>query len=172
MNLKELQYFYDESATKNNNIPIVNFNLSSSSLTLPSVPDLQLNNSFLTPMMHSVDHILSNWENEHFFMRGASVLEMLVHNLHMYETQSVAGQIYKKIKKSPKMRKGIKKLCNCIEVNDPKVLLSLEKMARNFREEKSVISWRKYYSGKGRSSNNNGKCLNYVNTFSPRLALP
>ena len=86
LTLQELQYFFDESATEDNDIPMVNFDLSSPQLILPSVPDIKLNNSFLTPSMNSVDHILSNWENTAFFMSEASVLEMLVHNLHMYET--------------------------------------------------------------------------------------
>merc|ERR1712215_239700 len=100
-------------------------------------------------MGESVDLILSNWENENFFMKGASVLEMLVHNLHMYETMSVAGKIYKKIKKQSKMRKNVNQLCKCMRMKDQKVLLSLETMARNFREEKDVISWRRYYGPDG-----------------------
>merc|ERR1712002_25870 len=107
LTLQELQYFFDESATEDNDIPMVNFDLSSPNLTLPSVPDLRLNNSFLTPSMNSVDHILSNWENTAFFMSEASVLGMLVHNLHMYETLSVSGEIYAKIKR--KFKKETKK---------------------------------------------------------------
>ena len=93
LHLKELQYFFDASASEDNTIPVINSDLSSSDLVLLSVPDLKLNNTFLTPSMISVDHILSNWENKNFFMKDASVLEMLVHNLHMYETLSVAGKI-------------------------------------------------------------------------------
>merc|ERR1712215_224932 len=120
MTLQQLQYFFDASATADNNIPIVNFDLSSQ-LLLSSAPDLHLNNSFTTPTMHSVDHILSNWENENFFMKGASVLELLVHNLHMYETLSVSGNIYQKISKKPRMRKNIRKLCSCLRMDDFKV---------------------------------------------------
>ena len=53
--LQGLQYFFDASATEDNSIPIVNFNLSSPDLVLPSVPDLKLNNSFITPSMNSID---------------------------------------------------------------------------------------------------------------------
>merc|ERR1719244_548716 len=132
MTLQQLQYFFDASATADNNIPIVNFDLSSQ-LLLSSAPDLHLNNSFTTPMMHSVDHILSNWENENFFMKGASVLELLVHNLHMYETLSVSSKIYKQIKQKRKMRKGVKKLCNCLKKDDYKIKSRLEEMAQYFR---------------------------------------
>jgi hypothetical protein len=104
MTLQELQYFFDADATEDNKIPMINFNLSSPDLVLPSIPDLKLNNSFLTPSMNSVDHILSNWETEDFIMKNASVLELLVHNLHMYETLSLAGKIYKKIKRDQRKR--------------------------------------------------------------------
>ena len=101
LTLQELRYFFDKNASETNKIPIVNFNLSSTILVLPSAPDLKLNNTYVTPSMQSVDHILSNWENKDFFMKGASVLELLVHNLHMYETLKVSGKIYRKIKKNP-----------------------------------------------------------------------
>jgi len=141
LTLQELQYFFDESATEDNSIPMVNFDLSSPQLTLPSVPDLKLNNSFLTPSMNSVDHILSNWENADFFMSKASVLEMLVHNLHMYETLSVSGKIYAKIKKKPK--NNMKRLCKCMEQGEAGVIENLQRAARFFRTSDGPESWRR-----------------------------
>merc|ERR1712215_18820 len=132
MTLQQLQYFFDASATADNNIPIVNFDLSSQHL-LSSAPDLHLNNSFFTPMMHSVDHVLSNWENQNFYMKGASVLELLVHNLHMYETLSISSKIYKQVKQKRKMKKGVKKLCNCLKKDDYKIESRLKEMAQYFR---------------------------------------
>ena len=117
--------------TKTIKIPIVNFDLSSPILILPSAPDLKLNNTYITPSMQSVDHILSNWENEDFFMKGASVLELLVHNLHMYETLKVSGKIYRKIKKNP--GENVQKRCNCIIQSENLILDQLEKTARRFR---------------------------------------
>ena len=140
LTLQELQYFFDDSATEDNNIPIINFNLSSPDLTLPSVPDLKLGNSFLTPSMNSVDHILSNWENEDFFMRNASVLEMLVHNLHMYETLSSSGNIYKEIKKS---NKSMNMLCNCMKRGENDVLAHLVRASNFFRTAEGDQGWRR-----------------------------
>jgi len=134
MTLQELKYFFDAAATANNNIPIVNFDLSSQ-LLLSSAPDLHLNNSFSTPMMHSVDHILSNWENENFFVKGASVLELLVHNMHMYETLSVSAKVYKQIKQKREMRRGVKKLCSCLKEDDHKIESRLKEMAQYFRSD-------------------------------------
>lgn len=168
LTLQELQYFFDPSATKDNKIPMINFNLSSPDLLLPSVPDLKLNNSFLTPSMNSVDHILRNWENENFFMRDASVLEMLVHNLHMYETLSVSGKIYKTIKRKPK--KNMRRLCKCMKKGEDEVLANLERAANFFRTGKGESSWRRNdYAWIiiiifKRSS----KCKSMINAMNPR----
>jgi len=174
MTLKELRYFFDKSATENNIIPIVNFNLSSPYLLLPSVPDLELNNSFSTPMMESVDHILSNWENDNFFMKGASVLEKLVHNMHMYETLSASGKIYKQIKRKKFMRKNIKKLCKCMKKDDDKVLENLGEMATFFRQEDGKASWRRkdYKWQMQIMRKKNSRCNSYVHSFTPRHILP
>ena len=149
MTLQELQYFFDADATEDNKIPMINFNLSSPDLVLPSIPDLKLNNSFLTPSMNSVDHILSNWETEDFIMKNASVLELLVHNLHMFETLSLAGKIYKKIKRDQRKRnaKNMNNLCNCINGTEQKIMDELELTAKRFRETDSTNRkhWRAYY---------------------------
>ena len=91
--------------------------------------------------MNSVDHILSNWENENFFMRNASVLEMLVHNLHMYETLSVSGKIYRKIQRKPE--KNMRKLCKCMTKGEDEVLENLERAANFFRRSEGESSWRR-----------------------------
>jgi len=156
MTLQELQFFFDASASTDNSIPRVNDDLSSSDLILPSIPDLMLNNSFLTPAMHSVDYILSNWERDNFIMHNSSVLELLVHNLHMYETMTVAGKMYRKIKRNLKqqMKKGkmkkvneMKRLCECIKGKEDKIIEELVDTAKRFREinENKRAHWRNYY---------------------------
>ena len=144
--LQELHYFFDDKATIDNNIPIVNFDLSSSTRVLPSVPDLKLDNTFVTPSMHSVDHILTNWENENFFMKGSSVLELLVHNLHMNETLSMSGKFYEKNKRNPGGEIG--NLCKCIKEVEGDILDTLEATAKLFRRKKGQNSWRGYYGGR------------------------
>jgi len=152
MTLQELQYFFDSDAKDDNNIPMINFDLSSTTLVLPTVPDLKLENSFQTPGMNSVDHILANWETEDFMMKNSSVLELLVHNLHMHETLSVAGKIYKRIKRKENKKKGqdkkkMKNLCECIKGKEDKIFEELELTAKRFREtaDDTKRNWRGYY---------------------------
>merc|ERR1711872_1145745 len=91
--------------------------------------------------MESVDHILSNWENENHFIREASVLEKLVHNLHKYETFSVSGKIYRKLKRRGQTYKQkIKNLCKCMKEEDAKVLEELEEYANKYRHEDEEAS--------------------------------
>merc|ERR1711942_625700 len=154
---------------------MVNFDLSSPQLILPSVPDIKLN-SFLTPSMNSVDHILSNWENTAFFMSEASVLEMLVHNLHMYETLSVSGKIYAKIKRKSKTKRNknkMKKLCKCMEESEESVIENLERAARFFRASVGPNSWRRRdYQWKGETmmarSKDQQQCESLVSSLTPR----
>ena len=156
LKLQELQYFFDADATEDNNIPTVNDDLTSPNLLHQTAVDLNLNNSFLTPAMQSVDYILSNWESENFIMKNSSVLELLVHNLHMYETLSVAGKMYQQIKrkvknqkKNGKMKKieKMKNLCECIKGKEDKIIKELEDTANRFREtnERKKAHWRNYY---------------------------
>merc|ERR1712198_810582 len=115
-------------------------------------------------------------------MKGASVLELLVHNLHMYETLSVSAKIYKKIKQKRKMRKGVKKLCNCLKKDDYKIESRLEEMAQYFRSnwdqnEDRIVSpnWRDLeyrrpttmIAYKSIPSASDQKCSNFVSTFTP-----
>ena len=90
--------------------------------------------------MNSVDRILSNWEKDNFFIKNASVLEMLVHNFHMYETLSVSGRIYKKIKKNQK--KNMKWLCKCMKKAEREVIANLKEVAGFFRSSEGEGSWR------------------------------
>jgi len=145
LTLQDLRYYFDEKAQKNNTIPSINWDLSSDDLLFDSAPILQLNNSFRTPAMNSVDHILSNWETKDFMMKHGGVLEKLVHNLHVYETLSMSGKVYKqivkKLKKEKKKKKGrrefegkMKRICSCIEEKYSDIESHLTKMANSTRE--------------------------------------
>ena len=147
LTLQDLRYYFDENAPTDNMIPSINFDLSSPDLLFDSAPFLQLNNSFKTPAMNSVDHILSNWESKNFMMTHGSVLEKLVHNLHMYETLSMSGKIYKKIVKKLKkknMKEKIDGICSCIQKEDSHIESLLTMMANSMREAGNVITKTKY----------------------------
>jgi len=137
LTLQDLRYYFDENAPTHNLIPSINFDLSSPDLLFNSTPYLQLNNSFKTPAMNSVDHILSNWERDDFMMKHGGVLEKLVHNLHMYETLTMSGKVYEKIVKKMKkksMKEKMGGICSCINEKDSSIVSLLEIMASSMRD--------------------------------------
>jgi len=143
LTLEDLRYYFDLAAKEDNMIPSVNFDLTSPDKLFESAPLLALNNTFRTPAMNSVDHILSNWENENFMMVHGEVLEKLVHNLHMYETLSVSGKIYKKLKKrlnmlkkphNQDMKDDMEDICSCVNDEEHHIEDLLTMMADSMRE--------------------------------------
>jgi len=143
IDLFELRYFFDKSATEENNVPVGSTNMSSSTLLLPHAPNLGLDTPFHTPAMQSADYILLNWENDDIFMRGASALERVIHNLHMYESLSDAGKMYKKLKKRSNQRQLMKEFCPCLEPGQADVEARLIEIVQTFQTQGvGPQSWR------------------------------
>lgn len=144
MDLFELRYFFDTAATEENNVPSGAVDMSASTLVLPHAPKLDFNSTFHTPAMHSTDYILSNWENDDILMRGASPLEKVIHNLHMYESLSNAGQMYKSLKKNKKQRKLMKRFCPCLKPQQEAVEARINEIVQTFQVPGTgTRSWRR-----------------------------
>ena len=63
---------------------------------------------------------------------------MLVHNLHMYETLSVSGRMFKRLKRKIKKNKDgiqgkIEDICNCMKEEDDEIWNILNHMANSMR---------------------------------------
>jgi len=143
MDLFEMRYFFEPGAAEVNNVPVGTMDLTSPDLVLPHAPDIHGNNSFGTPAMYSLDLILSNWENDFFLMRGATPLEKIIHNLHMYEGYRVAGQMYKELKKR-KNKNAMKKFCPCITDRQTDVEERIEEIMKTFQTSGTgQNSWRR-----------------------------
>ena len=70
MTLEELRRFFDKEAPVENNIPNVNYNLSSAAApVLASVPSLPLSNPFSSPYMDALDLTLSHMTDNDFDIR-------------------------------------------------------------------------------------------------------
>ena len=76
-------------------------------------------------------------------MKHGSVLEKLVHNLHMYETLRISGNVYKRIVKKLKkknMERKMNDICSCIQEEDSHIKSLLTIMANSMREAGNVIT--------------------------------
>jgi len=146
MTLEELRRFFDKEAPVENNIPNVNYNLSSAAPpVLASVPSLPLSNPFSSAYMDALDLTLSHMTDNDFDIRNAPPLERLVHALHMVETWELAAPFYQRFvsMKSKKGRARLSKLCPCVtDVHENGIWRSLESLAVKMRDEEGTGFWR------------------------------
>ena len=146
MTLEELRRFFDKEAPAENNIPNVNYNLSSAAPpVLASVPSLPLSNPFSSAHMDALDLTLSHMTDNDFDIRNAPPLERLVHALHMVETWELAAPFYQRFvyMKSKKGRARLSKLCPCVtDVHENGIWRSLESLAVKMRDEEGTGVWR------------------------------
>ena len=148
MTLEELRRFFDKEAPVENNIPNVNYNLSSAAApVLASVPSLPLSNPFSSPYMDALDLTLSHMTDNDFDIRNAPPLERLVHALHMVETWELAAPFYQRFvrmkRKNENKRARLSKLCPCVtDVHENGIWRDLEKLAVKMRDEEGTGVWR------------------------------
>merc|ERR1711872_821458 len=154
LTLEMLRHYFDENAAVLNGIPAINPNCLSDELVLDHVPSSGMNVSFKTPAMNAVDFILSHMDNRNFGIKGAPVLEKVVHALHMQESWNSAQLEYKKLVESPPQEN----VCKCIR-NDTEtdVRETIEQLAEqvcqpglnlnNGKGQRNIYRYRGYYGG-------------------------
>ena len=148
MTLEDLRTFFDEDAPVENNIPNVNYNLSSAAApVLASVPSLPLSNPFSSAYMDALDLTLSHMTDNDFDIRNAPPLERLVHALHMVETWELAAPFYQRFVrmkwKNENKRARFSKLCPCVtDVHENGIWRDLENLAVKMRDEEGSGVWR------------------------------
>jgi len=128
--LNEIQFFFEPTATFENGITIVNFNLSGDIL-LPNAPWIDVDNRFTSPAMFALDHVLSNMEDNNYDIKNGNALDRIAHNLHMQELWQNAAKFYKESKLKGKRKS---KLCGCLdETFNTVVNASLHLLAKAIR---------------------------------------
>ena len=175
MTLEELRRFFDKEAPVENNIPNVNYNLSSlAAPVLASVPSLPLSNPFSSAYMDALDLTLSHMTDNDFDIRNAPPLERLVHALHMVETWELAAPFYQRFvrmkRKNENKRARFSKLCPCVtNVHENGIWESLENLAVKMRDEEGTGVWR---YGPGASYGGCIFCIQALNQVKSEKLLP
>merc|ERR1719315_593658 len=131
----DLRTHFDEKTPEINEIPTINPNLTGDPRILSSVPDLPLNNSF-NVFNHSgldaLDSVLSHWDDPDWGWRNASILELIVHEFHVLANVKEVSKVYKKFVKEWKKRKQVRKnlnpLCNCLKIEDSRIITELQRI--------------------------------------------
>eukprot|EP00092_Neocalanus_flemingeri_P036935 GFUD01040208.1.p1 GENE.GFUD01040208.1~~GFUD01040208.1.p1 ORF type:complete len:240 (-),score=37.23 GFUD01040208.1:13-732(-) len=110
LTLNDIRAFFDATASEENGIAIVNFNLRED-LLLPNAPLIRLNNRFSSSALFALDHILSHMEDNEYDIKNANALDRITHALHMQEFWSETSKFFNKL--SQKARS--EKMCSCIQ---------------------------------------------------------
>jgi len=114
--VEDIQYFFNETISEDNNIPTSDTNLTSPQMVLPSVPSKP--SDFEFPGARMMDWILLNDDKTEEFMlhnqvHSYSHMEKLVHQLHMAEMWHRMTPMYSKIKLTMKEDK-LNDICPCL----------------------------------------------------------
>jgi len=160
--LNEIQFYFEPTATIDNGITMVNFNLSGDIL-LPNAPWIEADNRFTSPALFALDHVLSNMDDNSYDFKNGNALDRIAHNLHMQEVWQNAAKKYKGI------RRRKPKLCGCLEETySSTVNESLHFLAKQIREpelmytrtsEKRAIYSPRYGGGGGTRCRPWPKCV-------------
>merc|ERR1711962_351929 len=177
--IPDIKHYFPSSIQNTIRIPVVNPDLISQDLLLPSSPEFQ--SSFHSPTLQAVDRILSHLGEPHYDIRGYTDLERLVHAAHMHEMWYGASKVYSDIQE----RGGITEpgLCQCIQdVENKDVIRMLHIIARKARKDKHgkvstpgndndmknkdlVSNLFKYHSDKTPENDNDKENVNLVSNF-------
>lgn len=120
--LEDIRYYFKASATEQNNVPTLNFNLSEKAT--PVLPHAKLygyDTSFKTVSMRHLDQVLRDMDKKDWYLTNYNTLEKLVHTMHMGEVWAKAKVHYESI-----ALLGYKKdLCACVKDTEKNGILKM-----------------------------------------------
>eukprot|EP00092_Neocalanus_flemingeri_P044481 GFUD01049341.1.p1 GENE.GFUD01049341.1~~GFUD01049341.1.p1 ORF type:complete len:406 (+),score=108.00 GFUD01049341.1:162-1220(+) len=121
--------YFDPLATENNTIPTVNIELGEDQPpVLLYAPDRR-SDVFKSSGMRALDMVLSNMDNENWGVKAYDTVLRIVHEMHMNEIWTHAGEFYKELQKKPLPQD----ICSCITDDAIGLTDELEDMARKIR---------------------------------------
>merc|ERR1712126_146018 len=130
LHLEEIRHFFEQNATENNKIPVVNKNLSSEQTILFDAPLAGYDEQFNTMALKVMAYFMRN-DSPDFFQRGLNTLEKLTHQYHMHEIYAAAAPIYKKMKENPPTDP---ELCGCVnDITGNRILGEMANIARQLK---------------------------------------
>lgn len=131
--LDDLKNYFYPKAEKENGIPTIDNDLTSDTPVLKNAPPLNPPNRFNHSILGSVDRILTNMDNKYYGVLKYSALEKVVHELHMHSIWEKTKKVYKKIKRSKKIKRN-KDLCPCVkDIENNGIMYLMNIIAARFR---------------------------------------
>ena len=110
LTVEDIEYYFSDAASKDNDFPTVNENLSGSPRVLPYAPVSGSDTSFLTGGLRALDHVLRNMDKDDYAITNYSTLEKVAHALHMAEMWQHSKKHYEDLTMAPPARE----VCSCV----------------------------------------------------------
>jgi len=130
LHLEEIRHFFEPNATKNNNIPFVNKNLSSEQIILSNAPLAGYDEQFNTMALKVMAYFMRN-DSPDFFQRGLNTLEKVTRQYHMHEIYAAAAPIYSNMKENLPLST---ELCACVnDIRGNGILVEMANIARQLK---------------------------------------
>merc|ERR1712012_734923 len=130
LHLEEIRHFFEPNATKNNNIPFVNKNLSSEQIILSNAPLAGYDEQFNTMALKVMAYFMRN-DSPDFFQRGLNTLEKVTRQYHMHEVYAAAAPIYSNMKENFPLGA---ELCACVnDIRGNGILVEMANIARQLK---------------------------------------
>jgi len=129
--LDDLKMF-EPTVTENNRVPTLTRDNYPNRRVLKQTPNIRTKNHdrFKTDAMKMLDLVLSDLSDRQYFQPGYSVLEELVHNVHMHEFLANMLGEYQKLKSNP--TKISSNVCKCVlDVDNNGIMEVLNSAAHN-----------------------------------------
>merc|ERR1719192_98748 len=130
LHLEEIRYFFEANAIENNNIPVVNKNLSSEQTILFNAPLAGYDERFNTMALKVMAYFMRN-DSPDFFQRGLNTLEKVTRQYHMHEIYAAAAPIYSNMKENLPLGT---ELCDCVnDIRGNGILVEMANIARQLK---------------------------------------
>lgn len=130
--LQDIRHYFEPLATAENNIPMVNMDLSGTTAIFFHAPDIPRNEKFNFMGIKIADQVLSHMDNKDYDVRGYNTLEKLVHSLHMHDVWTNIQMHYQALKQTPPSDSDF---CPCVrDIESNGILRMLRFIALKLRE--------------------------------------
>jgi len=132
LTLDDIQKYFNPRATLENNIPVVNKNLSSPIPILNDAPRRDIDSVFWTTGLQVAEEALSHMGEPNWDIGNSGVLGKIVHALHMHEMWTHTSEFLKEIIQTPPEDDN---LCSCLtDVENNDIYYHLRQIAMLIRE--------------------------------------
>ena len=112
LSLQDLRHYFEPKATEENGIPTINLDLKADDMVLPNAPNTMYEEGFMSMGLRAVDQVLSHMDNSDWDLGRYTILEKLVHSLHMQEVWQMMKPHYDQLVANPFMDKQV---CPCVK---------------------------------------------------------